>query len=292
MQHPSTPLIRIIGTAGLAAFCFTGVTGCASHLASKPGVFDTRKVEVTILHQKLHLTSVKPKTPKAPKFLVLFATGDAGWLGASKTVFEHLAEQGYYVAGYNSREALKKTKRSGELITVAEGNKIVAAMITEAKKSLGLPDETRTIPTGDSRGASVAVFIAADPALQPRLAGAVAIALTRELDYLKVKKSALSSTIQVDEKGRLQTYPALPRIGPLPLAVIQSTGDKYVTAAEARKLFGPDTPTRRLYSVEARNHGFSGGRDQLLHDLDDAMAWVLSVASADTHSAPQDLNSK
>jgi hypothetical protein len=79
----------------------------------------------------------------------------------------------------------------------------------------------------------------------------------------------------VDDRGRIQTYPALARLESIKLAVIQSTGDSYVPADEARTLFGPDTATRRLYAVKARNHGFDGGRDELLKDLDAALDWIL-----------------
>jgi hypothetical protein len=37
---------------------------------------------------------------------------------------------------------------------------------------------------------------------------------------------------------------------------------------------GPDTPALRLYEVKARNHGFDGGRDRMLADLDDALEWI------------------
>jgi dienelactone hydrolase len=285
MLRPLRHNVRTACAAALALLCLTSVAGCVGHLASEPGVFDTHRVEVTVPNGSLHLTCVTPKTPKNHQLMILFATGDAGWLGASKVILRHLAEQGYYVAAYNSRKALKVIKRSEAMLTPAEGFRDMEVIMTQAKSSLDLQDETRTIPTGFSRGASMAVFVAAVPTLQPRLAGAVAMSLTRELDHLKVPKAARSPTIQVDEKGRLQTYPALARAGSLPVAVIQSMGDKYVPATEARGLFGPDTPTRRLYIVEATNHGFGGGRDALMRDLDDALAWIDSVASTQLRSS-------
>jgi fermentation-respiration switch protein FrsA (DUF1100 family) len=80
--------------------------------------------------------------------------------------------------------------------------------------------------------------------------------------------------IQLDSKGRIEIYPALQHIGSIPLAVIQSTNDSYVPSAESRRLLGPDTSTRRLWEVEARNHGFSGGREALLLALDEALRWM------------------
>ncbi len=123
------------------------------------------------------------------------------------------------------------------------------------------------------------VFTAGVKSLQRHLAGAIAIALTRETDFLRAPPLAdRPPSVQVDEKGRIQTYPAIERAGSIPFAVIQSTGDKYVPAEESRRLFGPDTSTRRLYEVDARNHGFGGGRDQLLRDLDDALQWIEGMA--------------
>jgi len=64
-------------------------------------------------------------------------------------------------------------------------------------------------------------------------------------------------------------------LGSTPVAVIQSTNDPYVPAAESRELLGPDTPTLRLYEVEASNHRFGGAHDKLIEDVDDAMRWIL-----------------
>jgi hypothetical protein len=124
----------------------------------------------------------------------------------------------------------------------------------------------------------MAVFEAGDEKLQPGLAGAIAVALTRESDYLLPPDNPTALPgIVLDEKGGVLTYPAIERLGSHPIAVIQAAGDKYVPAAEARELFGPDTPTRRLYAVDASNHGFRGGRDELLRDVDAALSWIASL---------------
>jgi fermentation-respiration switch protein FrsA (DUF1100 family) len=234
--------------------------------------------EVQLPDSTLKITYVKPVAPQTPAILILFVTGDAGWQGASKPVFEHMAKQGHYIAAYNSRQALQITKRSGESLTLVEGTVDLTSIIDQARRALGLPDKTPTILTGVSRGASMVVFGAANKKMQPVLAGAVAVALTREADYLGAPDPSVHLPgIERDDKGQIQLYPAIGRIGSLPIAVIQSTGDKYVPAAEARGLFGPDTSTRRLYTVEASNHGFSGGRDDLMRDLDAALAWITSM---------------
>ena len=58
------------------------------------------------------------------------------------------------------------------------------------------------------------------------IVGAVAIALTRELDNLSLPDEALGLPgVKVDDRQRPQTYPAIERVGAIPLAVIQSTND-------------------------------------------------------------------
>ena len=72
------------------------------------------------------------------------------------------------------------------------------------------------------------------------------------------------------------TYAHIRRLGSLPCAVIQATHDNYLPAAGARQLFGPDTPVRRFYAVEAKNHRFSGGESAFDAALRDAMQWIIS----------------
>ena len=93
--------------------------------------------------------------------------------------------------------------------------------------------------------------------------------------------------VEADDRGRIQTYPAIERLGSIPLAIIQSTHDSYVPSAESRRLLGPDTVTRRLYEVESRNHGFDGGRDALMRDFDDALQWIASRTAGAAGRAPR-----
>jgi fermentation-respiration switch protein FrsA (DUF1100 family) len=207
--------------------------------------------------------------------LVVFASGDGGLMGVSKTVLQHLADRGDYVAGFSSREALGSIKGSREKVDVTEAIDHLQWMTSEAKAKLGLPPETPIIVTGMSRGANMVILAAASKAMRNDIVGAVAIALTRELDYLSLPEEALQRPgVKVDEQQRPQTYPAIERVGAIPLAVIQSTNDKYIPSAESRKLIGPDTPTRRVYEVKSSGHSFGGGEAALLSDLDDALDWI------------------
>jgi dienelactone hydrolase len=240
--------------------------------------YDESKEEIRLPNRTLDLWCAKPRNPRSPTFLVVFASGDGGMHGVSKATYKHMAEQGYYVAAFSSSDALKRVKSTGQLGTFPEAAAAVTRFIQEAKRLLGLPESTPVVVTGVSRGASFVVFAAGEPSLQPQICGAVAIALTRESDYMKPPDPAERGPhIKLDEKGGILLYPALARLGSIPVAVIQSTHDSYVPAEESRQLMGPDTPTRRLYEVQASNHSFGGGREQLFHDLDEALNWIAST---------------
>lgn len=266
----------MIRAPGLAAMAILAVTAsCAGALPPNPDMYRTWRAPVDRHGMQLNVTFVEPVRPRHPGLLVLFASGDAGWRGASGDLLAHLAQEGYALAAYDAREIVHPLRRSGKLKTISEAASLVDALIVHAREALKLPATTRIVVTGFSRGANFVVFTAGAPSLQHHLLGAVAIALTRETDFLQAPPpGARSPQMQVDAKGRIQTYPALALAGPIPVAVIQSTKDPYVGAEEARQLFGPDTATRRLYAVDARNHDFGGNRTALLQDLDDAMRWI------------------
>jgi predicted esterase len=165
-------------------------------------------------------------------------------------------------------------KRAGEKMSTAQAAERVAVSFADAKQAFGLPASTPIIVVGYSRGATLVAFSALHSELRNQVRGAIALALTREADYLQAPPAERAPDVVVDDEGRIQIYPALKFLGSKPVAVIQSTNDPYVAAAEARQLLGPDTPTLRLYEVESSNHRFGGARDKMIADVDDALQWI------------------
>lgn len=254
------------------SIALSGCTG--AHLASKSGAFTVTTEEVPTDQRVIHATYVQPVQDRHPGYLLVFTTGDAGWWSTSGVIFEHLAEAGYTIAGFSAPEILEPVKKFEGRVSTARAAKALDEMYAHVRKHFGEPDSAQIIVVGFSRGASSVAFTAVHPELRNDIAGAVAIALVREADYLHVPEHERGPDIQVDDQGRLQIYPALKLLGSTRLAVIQSTNDKYVPSAESRQLLGPDTATLRLYQVESRDHGFRGGRDVLFKDLDEAMSWL------------------
>lgn len=265
--------LRIIATLILAML----MTACAGRLASNPSLYSVRNQKVTAGSLTTTLVLVTPSAPPKKPVLVMFASGDGGLTGVSKAVLQHLADQGHYVAAFSSREILRPVKRTGGT-TRSAALAAITSLIAQSKRELGLADDTPLIVTGMSRGANFVIASAGAPTLQPHIIGAVAVALTRETDYLDIPDgTSVPAGVHFDDQRRVLTYPAIARLGSIPLAIIQSTNDSYVPSAESRQLLGPDTPTRRLYEVPSRNHGFDGGRETLMRDLDDAMKWIVGL---------------
>jgi fermentation-respiration switch protein FrsA (DUF1100 family) len=285
---PQHTISRMLLRSIITAMCLLAIAACASfgaRLPNKPGVYSVTVRPIHTGQDDIHATYIQPDRDRHPGYLVIFFTGDDGWFGTSRELFSHLADQGYTIAGFSAREAVQVVVDS-ERISTARAAQALQDVYAQAKVHLGLSDSTPILMVGFSRGASVVAFTAVHEALRIGTKGAVAIALTREADYLQASEDERKRGIEVDEDGRIQLYAALKFLGSTPIAVIQSTNDSYVTAAESRKLLGADTPTRRLYPVEATDHAFTDARDKLLQDLDDAIRWIEQMAPVSTTVQP------
>ncbi len=282
MSRRGNPILaRALATALDAAVPALFSSGCMCRLSVPASVCVQRTTEGPLPGRRPKLCLVSPVTPRSPSALILYATGDGGWEGTGKAVFRRLAEHGYPLVGISSRDYLRNLKREKEFISPDRLAKDLTSIIDTAKHEMNLPAETPTILVGISRGASFMVVAAAQQALQPRPAGAVALALTRETDYVRnrrtSKKQAARAGASTMESGQVLAYVRLKTAYDIPISVIQSTNDRYLPAAEASTLFGPDTGMRRFRAVEARNHRFGGGRDVMLRELDNALGWIESL---------------
>lgn len=214
----------------------------------------------------LHLTA--PRAHARP-ILLVYATGDGGWWGKDRDVYRQLNEWGYAVVGFSAREYVHHLGKDALLPREVASD--FDAIIRRAESSLGLPASTRAVLIGKSRGAGLAVAAAGAQTLRPQLAGVLAVGLTGEEEYVHRRRGR--------SRGRqlvmLKTYSYLPQLGDIPVAVIQSTHDRYVPAQDARRLFGPDTPSRELVAIESTDHNFGGAIDRLYDEMERSLQWLV-----------------
>jgi hypothetical protein len=262
------PLLAL--AAGLCGACLNASPnlepGTRSRLFVREAQLDTEHIEV----QLVRTTTVAGARP-----MVLYATGDGGWRSADRGLFQHLASWGYPLAGFSARHYLEHLRF--EATTPAHVAADYREIIGFAKKELELPAETPTVLVGFSRGSGLAVVAAGQSELQPLLGGVLAIALTDEEEYVRDDKARTGRVPRRPGEGRLaplRPYEVLAALDRLPLAVIQSTVDRYLPAAHARQLFGPDGERRRFHPIQAGSHTFAGGRDALYHEARAALEWI------------------
>jgi fermentation-respiration switch protein FrsA (DUF1100 family) len=204
--------------------------------------------------------------------LVVFATGDGGWRGYDLDTYQHLVSWGYPVAGFSAPEYIKYLRGEDETTTPVRLATDYMLIVELARRELRLPGDTPAILVGISRGAGLSVVAAGQRLLQPQLAGVLAVALTREEEHVRFRRRRSSNAS--GESLMLQTYEYLPNLDAVPLEVIQSTNDSYVTAAQARELFGRDTEHRRLVAIDSKNHSFSDAREELYAAMEQSLGWL------------------
>ena len=209
--------------------------------------------------------------------LVLYSTGDGGWKGLDRELVTRIVAWGYPVGGFDSGRYLKDLGYSAHPTTPEQMGRDFDQILAFTLRVLGLPPETPVILAGWSRGAGLSVVAAGQPGTQRRLAGVIGVALTEAEENVvhhKVHKGAAPGDVPRRELVELDTYEYLPRLGALPVAILQSTNDGYVPAEDARRRLGPDTSCRRLFAIESSGHGFGGGREILYQRLKESLAWI------------------
>jgi dienelactone hydrolase len=229
---------------------------------------------------ELHLAVPDQPPPDAP--LVLYASGDGGWFGAAVDMFKQIARAGYPAAGFSSRAFLKIQRPHGGLVNAAQLAADYKTIVGHARAALRLSDTNRVVLTGWSRGAAFSVLAASEPSVRGQLAGIIAIGLATGENLMTVSDDDATDDDETDDgqagetsgPSRFDNYATIAQLGPLSCAVIQASRDNYLPAADARRLFGPDTDRRRLYAIEAKNHRFSGGKAAFDAALLDALQWI------------------
>jgi dienelactone hydrolase len=195
----------------------------------------------------------RPKdAPARP--LVLHLTGDSGRHGLDLQLFTAVTGWGYPIAVLASPDWI--STRIYGAATRQSLARDLDAVARAAARATGIPEGNRLVVLGLSRGAGLAVeAAAADTPLRARLLGVVALGLCPREEWVR------------ENGGVGRPYRDKALLGDLPLEVIQSTQDHYLSAALARTAFGPDTPSQIFHAIEATSHTFVGGRAGLLEQL-------------------------
>jgi hypothetical protein len=259
--------------------------GCVlnPHPRTQPAALVRELSRSVLLHgQPLELHLSVPQQPAGDGVLVLYASGDGGWFGAAVDMFRLIGGAGHYTVGFSARSFLKLDRPRGTALNTARLAEEYGQILAYARSAMQLDPATPAILTGWSRGAAFAVLAGSEPVVRPELRGVIAIGLSEGED-LQVSDPADATdeghATDAHPPWPLEPYARIAGLGGLPCAVIQASHDSYLPAARAQQLFGPETPVRRFYAVEARNHRFSGGTTAFANVLREAIHWMTSPPS-------------
>jgi pimeloyl-ACP methyl ester carboxylesterase len=223
------------------------------------------------LRQSLLTVHLAPPAAAGTRALIVYATGDGGWPGDER-LFDRMMPWGMPMAGFNSVDYIESIDTPNRMIEPAAVARDLGTIIDRAIEALTLPKDQRVVVVGFSRGAGLAVAAATVPEFRPRVRGVIAVALAADETYV-----ADPARVPTGFDPRpLRTYEALRDLGLFKVAIIQSTRDDILPAAEARRRFGPDTSTRRLRPIDARDHSFGGKLDELSAELKACLDWALA----------------
>jgi pimeloyl-ACP methyl ester carboxylesterase len=243
------------------------LSGCATHAA--PVVPDD---VVTLNNHSLRLHFDNRDAP-APRPLLVYATGDGGMRRKDLDTYRHLAALGDPIVGFDARDYVKHLGPNTPTTTPERLAEDYSRIIERARAALGIDGRRPVVLVGVSRGAGLAVVAAGR--LCDVIDGVVAVALTQEEEYVRWYRH-LPLPHETHQPVMVDVYEYLAQLDDLPIAVIQSTHDRYLPAAKAREQFGPDTAHRWLQSIEATSHNFGGARDRMYDAIQAALNWVTT----------------
>jgi pimeloyl-ACP methyl ester carboxylesterase len=250
--------------------------GCATH---PPPAVPDRFVSLNTHSLRLHFANAA--TPSARPLLV-YATGDGGMHRKDLETYRHLVALGDPIVGFDAHDYVKHLGGNTETTTPERLADDFRRIIALAKQSLGISDRRAIVLVGVSRGAGLAVVAAGG--LRQIINGVVAVALTQEEEYVRWYRHVPLT----HEPVMVNVYEYLAQLDTVPIAVVQSTHDRYLPAAKAREQFGPDTAYRWLQTIAAANHNFGGARTQMYEAIQSALDWIGTRANGQLkQSKPQ-----
>ncbi len=212
--------------------------------------------------------------PGRPAGTVLYLPGDGGWRGFAVDMARSMASSGYDVYAWDSKQYLESFTTGHGALKEAD----VVADFRSMAQWIGRGTPARVILAGWSEGAGLALVGAASPEDRSEIRGLLLIGLP---DYgvlgWRLADNITYVTKRMPNEPRFDTLPLLPKIAPLPLAMIYSAHDEYIPQQTAKKLFDAASQPKRFFPVEARDHRFDGNQSGFFNALREALAWIQAT---------------
>jgi type IV secretory pathway VirJ component len=235
----------------------------------------TQKLDITIRGRTLTLACYEPRQA-VPRATIVMNSGDVGWVGLAVMMAEDLSTSGYRVIGVNTRQYLAAFTSGKSHVEPAETRSDFHAIadLLQGKQMLSRP----VIMSGVSEGAALAVLAASDAGNHTWIDGVITIGLppTAELAWRWTDMSAWITKHDADEPS-FAPNDVIASVAPLPLYMIQSKKDEYVSQADYDRFLATARDPKQLALIDASNHRFTDRRPELRAAYDAGLAWIAAV---------------
>ncbi|HWK10902.1 MAG TPA: AcvB/VirJ family lysyl-phosphatidylglycerol hydrolase [Vicinamibacterales bacterium] len=231
-------------------------------------------LDVPLRGKTLSLAIYRPSI--APKGTIVMASGDVGWVGLAVSMAQQLNADGYVVAGVNVRQYLSAFAEGKSHLTEADVRRDYGAIADRLRQQNLLASPV--ILSGVSEGAAISALAASDPANHTWIDGVIAMGLP-EVAELAWHWSDVTAWIFKRDANEpsFHAHEIIASVSPVPLVLIQSTKDEYVSEADYRRLFETAREPKRLMLIEASNHRFTDKPRELRAAYASALDWVRAA---------------
>jgi alpha-beta hydrolase superfamily lysophospholipase len=205
---------------------------------------------------------------------VLFVPGDFGLHGHAVSIAQTMAGWGYDVYALDTRQYLTSLRGSPDsrIQDVISDFRAIGSWITGGNKQ-------PILLVGWSEGAGLSLLAASSPDNKQIFRGSALFGLT-ESNLLGWRWSDVFSyvTKKDPDEPKFQTSDYMAGHAPLPLVLLQSSGDEYVSVDAARRLFALAREPKRFVLIQARDHRFDGNTEEFYARLRESLEWIRTVS--------------
>jgi alpha-beta hydrolase superfamily lysophospholipase len=245
---------------------------CIWMLVTAHAALASESIPMTLRGKSIAIELYRPAADP-PKGTVLMASGDVGWVGLAVDLARSLSSQGYAVVGINSRQYLSVFVEGAAHLTTDQivGDYAAIVAMLRGRQSVWPP----IVVAGVSEGAALAVVAGSGAANHSWVAGVITLGLPASAELAWRWKDAIRWVTKGDSsEPSFEPRAFIGAVAPLPLWMIQSTTDEYVTEADYRQLEAAARPPKRLVLIDAANHRFTNRLPQVREQVRAGVEWI------------------
>ncbi len=212
-----------------------------------------------------------PANGNASRGKVLFVPGDGGWRGFAVDIAKQMQAAGYDVYGLDTRRYLESFVDRGGLkpADIVTDYRDIADWIRQGNNG-------RVLLVGWSEGAGLGLAASANVRNKDVFEGLVAIGITEQnILAWRFSDTWAEITKVMPNEPSFPSAPYVAQVAPLPLFVIASSRDEYVSQEATKAIVAGAREPKKFVMIEANDHKYGGNTDTLFRTLRDALLWIV-----------------